>query len=30
MTRGLRIPVALIRRDAFAYPSGAEPINDIQ
>jgi len=29
-TRGLRIPAARIRRDTFAYPDGAEPINDSQ
>jgi hypothetical protein len=29
-TRGLRIPAACIRRDTFAYPDGAEPINDSQ
>jgi hypothetical protein len=29
-TRGLRIPAARIRRDTFAYPDGAEAINDSQ
>ena len=29
-SRGLRIPAARIRRDTFAYPDGAEPINDSQ
>jgi hypothetical protein len=29
-TRRLRIPAARIRRDTFAYPDGAEPINDSQ
>jgi hypothetical protein len=27
-TRSLRLPAARIRRDTFAYPDGAEPINN--
>ena len=29
-TRGLRIPASRIRCGTFAYPDGAEPINDSQ